>query len=141
MDRAGRFLWLPWLTSMVRCNSRSETGQISYWEGEHDGYQRLKDPVVHRRGILKLQEGWLVLDELRSSDSHSYQLNWTLCDCPFQWEDEESLRLMTTEGAYYLRAAAIGAECVRTLVRADTDSPRGWSHPTTAIENLPCPWR
>ncbi len=129
MERAGRFLWLPWLTSVVRCNRRSERGRLSYWEGEHRGYQRLKDPVVHRRGILRLQEDWLVFDELAGSANHRYQLNWTLCDCPYEWEDRESLRLMTIGGDYYVRATALGAECTRTLVRAANDSPRGWQSP------------
>lgn len=126
MEQAGRFLWLPWLSSSVRCNRRSERGRLSYWEGEHNGYERLKDPVVHRRGILRLQEDWLVLDELGSRANHHYRLNWTLCDCPYEWEDKESLRLMTPQGSYYVRAAAIGGKSARNLVRADASSPRGW---------------
>ena len=129
MEQAGRFLWLSWLSSVVRCNRRSERGQLAYWEGEHNGYQRLKDPVVHRRGILRLQEDWLVLDQLTGEANHRYQLNWTLCDCPYEWENKESLRLMTPEGSFYVRAAAMGAESVRNLVRADTNSPRGWQSP------------
>src|SRR6185295_1535155 len=74
MDRAGKFLWLPWLRGRVRCVERSVEGHLAYFEGEHDGYRRLKSPVTHRRAILRLPEGsWLVLDRLTSEGDHGYR--------------------------------------------------------------------
>ena len=62
MDQAGRFLWLPWLGSEVR---RRHGQRFAYFEGGHDGYRRLSDPVTHRRGIARLgDDHWLVLDSL-----------------------------------------------------------------------------
>src|SRR5439155_22299784 len=70
MEQAGPFLWLPWITGHVRSYARSAAGQLAYWEGEHNGYSRLRAPVTYVRGILQLgPESWLVLDQLTSHEA------------------------------------------------------------------------
>ncbi len=79
MKRAGRFLWLPWAQGWVRQQARSAGGALAYWEGEHDGYCRLKAPVVHRRSVVRLgSDHWLVVDALSSTSVHRYRLHWLL---------------------------------------------------------------
>jgi len=41
-----------------------------YVEAWHDGYQRLAQPVRHRRGVLTLAGGWLLVDWLEGEASH-----------------------------------------------------------------------
>lgn len=131
MERAGTFLWLPWLRGRVQYHKQSPSGFMSYWEGEHDGYQRLRAPVSHRRGILHLgDDWWLVLDRLNSAAAHRYRLHWLFADVPYQWdESKHDLCLNTFAGPYHARFASsiAGADC--SLVRADKDSARGWQSP------------
>jgi asparagine synthase (glutamine-hydrolysing) len=131
MDRVGKFLWLPWLHSGVRWEQGSPGGHLSYWEGEHDGYQRLKVPVSHRRGVLRLaDEWWLVLDRLASRRDHRYRLHWLFPAVPYEWDgDSGRLTLHTLVGPYYVQMATLsgGGNC--SLIQADEHSPRGWRAP------------
>jgi hypothetical protein len=131
MERAGRFLWLPWLHGQARRTQRSAGGGLAYWEGGHDGYRRLRQPVDHRRGILRLPEDtWLVVDRLHSEGVHSYRLHWLLPDLAYTWQtDPAQLMLQTAAGPYHMRLAALAQAGVATLVRADERSARGWRAP------------
>jgi Heparinase II/III-like protein/Heparinase II/III N-terminus len=131
MDRAGRFLWLPWLHGRVRCFQQSAGGRLAYWEGEHDGYRRLKFPVNQQRGILRLPEdSWLILDRLMSSGDHSYRLHWLFPDVPHEWnEDEGRVTLHTPAGLYHGQVGLLTGRAVYSVVRADESSPRGWRAP------------
>jgi Heparinase II/III-like protein len=127
MNRAGKFLWLPWLRGRARAYRNSPDHHLAYWEGEHDGYERLPAPARHRRAILRLGEHWLVLDDLNSAEKHSYRLHWLLLDAGHEWDAEaKRLRLDTSAGAYYLQAGILNGEGACSLVRADESSPRGW---------------
>jgi hypothetical protein len=131
MDRVAKFLWFPWLKGKVRCMKRSATGHIAYWEGEHDGYQRLPSPVRHRRGILQLgDESWLVLDYLRGSTPHCFRLHWLLPDLEHAWDECQGLLTLITEaGPYHIRTQNFHRKGVYSLVRGDANSPRGWRAP------------
>lgn len=131
MNRASKFLWLPWLQSRVCHHQHSPSKQIAYWEGEHNGYQRLPGPVEHRRGILRLGEGWwLVLDRLNSSTEHSYKLHWLLLDAPYEWAKEAGhLTLHVADSAYHVQMATLSGDGTYSLMRADEQSARGWRSP------------
>jgi hypothetical protein len=138
MERVSKFLWLPWLRGRVHRQQCSTVGHLAYWEGEHDGYERLKVPVYHRRGILRLaQEYWLIFDRVSSRSDHRYRLHWLLADLPYTWIEEVDrstqryglLKLQTASGPYYMQLAAASHSGTYSLVRADENSPRGWRSP------------
>jgi hypothetical protein len=132
MDRAGRFLWFPWLRAIVRYQRRSVASHIAYWEGLHDGYTRLTPPAVHRRVIVQLcDEYWLVLDDLRSTGRHHYRLHWLLSDHPYTWQSASNcLTLKTPAGTYFIQYGTLDTPGHASLVRADPASPRGWHAPS-----------
>lgn len=133
MNRAGKFLWLPWLHGRVDGQQQSADGALAYWQGYHDGYERLPAPVAYQRGIARFGDSsWLVVDDLCSVERHDYRLHWLLADWPFTWhEAEKHLLLETPAGAYHVYMGVIGAEtAVSSLVRADEASPRGWQAPS-----------
>jgi len=137
MDRVKPFLWLPWLKGTVRGRARSSDRQLGYWEGEHDGYTRLDDPVTHRRAVVQLgPEHWLVLDDLHANQPHAYRLHWLLADLPHHMSDQgpdetfqTAVELQTQFGPYTVSSGVLGASSVTSLVRADDHSPRGWRSP------------
>jgi hypothetical protein len=131
MDRAGRFLWLPWLRGQVRWSQTSPGGYLSYWEGGHDGYQRLRPPVSHRRAVLRLGEAWwLIVDALTSPGEHRYRLHWLLPAVPYEWaEGTGQLVLKTPAGDYHLQTASSAGNATHSLMRADAGGPRGWRAP------------
>jgi asparagine synthase (glutamine-hydrolysing) len=130
MDRAGRFLWLPWAKGRVRSSKRTANGQLAYWEGAHDGYERIDAPVKHRRAILQVSTYWLVIDQLTSASEHDYRLHWLLLDAPYEFNDKDlQLRLETSEGSYYVQVLASPSKSEWSLLRADEAGPRGWHAP------------
>ena len=131
MDRAGRFLWLPWSQGHVRQSTRrSKRGSVAYWEGEHDGYHRFNPPVAHCRAVAQIGDAWAILDCLDSRSSHDYCLHWLLNDFPHKWDDAAGrVVLDTPRGVYSGQCGALGAHGSYSLVRADDHSPRGWRSP------------
>ncbi|MEN3334562.1 MAG: hypothetical protein V7641_3927 [Blastocatellia bacterium] len=128
MERAGKFLWLPWLRGCVKSYERSAGGHLVYWQGEHDGYHRLKSPVTHRRAVLRAgDECWLVVDELLSESDHDYRLHWLFADLPFEWDEaQQRLTLHAAAGAYAARLLDLSGAGRCTIARADQRSARGW---------------
>lgn len=51
--------------------------RFDFFEGSHDGYQRLPDPATHSRGILFLKNDyWIMRDFVETSGKHDYKLNF-----------------------------------------------------------------
>jgi hypothetical protein len=128
MERAGKFLWLPWLRGCMKTYERSAGGHLVYWQGEHDGYRRLHAPVTHRRAVLRAgDECWVVADLLISQADHDYRLHWLFADLPFCWDEaQRRLTLQAAAGAYAVRLIALGGEGRSTVARADPRGARGW---------------
>lgn len=137
MEQASRFLWLPWASGSRRHQMQGAAGMVAYWEGQHDGYRRLSDPVDHRRAILRLGlEDWVILDVLNGKEIHDYRLHWLLPDLARSTEasqgdehgsSEACIVLETPGGPYAVQAGCLDGPVATTMVRADVDSPRGWS--------------
>jgi hypothetical protein len=83
MEKGPRFLWLHWAKSQVTVFERSRDGRVAYLEGEHYGYRRLPDPVTHRRAVLKVDDAYLIIDDLLGSAPHHLALRWRLM--PHEW--------------------------------------------------------
>src|SRR4029079_3690162 len=53
------------------------SGGLEYVEGEHDGYRRLPQGVIHRRRLLTLSPGhWLVADDFRGTGKHAFEFHY-----------------------------------------------------------------
>jgi hypothetical protein len=51
--------------------------RFTYFSGEHTGYRRLADPIVHRRAIFHLHgEYWLIRDFLIGQTEHDLEIAW-----------------------------------------------------------------
>jgi hypothetical protein len=79
---AGNFLWLA--HACARATAFETTPQVDCLRAEHDGYRRLRDPVVHRRE-LRLEHATAtltVIDELFCLRSHQVEIFWHFApDC------------------------------------------------------------
>jgi len=131
MERVTKFLWLPWIRGQMRCNAESAQKTLAYWEGEHNGYQRIPVPVMYQRGILRVGEDWwVVIDRLWSRGSHQYRLHWLFPDYPYVRDDKARvLTLQTPAGPYYVYLLSSSEDGVTSVRRADPNSARGWCAP------------
>jgi len=79
---AGNFLWLA--HARARAIEFETTPQVDRLLAEHDGYRRLRDPVLHRRE-LRLEHATATLtvtDELLCQRSHQVEIFWHFApDC------------------------------------------------------------
>jgi len=78
----GPFLWLE--HARARCERFDAGVDRDVFEGAHDGYRRLADPVLHRRRVEfdKRASELLVRDTLECAREHELELHWHLAeDC------------------------------------------------------------
>jgi asparagine synthase (glutamine-hydrolysing) len=120
MNLLTRFTWTDWAKGLVLRHDENS------WQGEHDGYRRLPDPVDHRRTVLSLGgDRWLVVDHLTGKQRHHYVLHWLLVDVPYQQKGNAVL-LSPDSWRYKVQAGLIEGNSTLAIVRADPNSTRGW---------------
>ncbi len=71
----GKFSW------KTKANSKLEKwisqDRFDFFEGSHDGYERLSNPATHTRSILFLKNDyWIMRDFVETKGKHDYQLNF-----------------------------------------------------------------
>ncbi|MES2159786.1 MAG: alginate lyase family protein [Pseudomonadota bacterium] len=72
----GNFMWLH--KARARPLAHQVEQAVQLFEGEHDGYRRLADPVIHRRRIEfdTIKHVIVVKDTLQCRSEHSIALHW-----------------------------------------------------------------
>jgi hypothetical protein len=120
MKMVSRFTWTNWAKGKVLKHNEKT------WQGEHDGYRRLPDPVNHKRTVLLLDgDRWLIVDQLDGKQIHHYALHWLLSDFPY--EQQENLILLVLDSRKYkIQVGLTSGESTFSVVRGDPDSTRGW---------------
>jgi hypothetical protein len=71
----GPFSW----STAARCDAREwlSRARFDFFEGAHNGYRRLPDPVTHRRSVLFLKGDYFVIrDEADARAGHRYELRF-----------------------------------------------------------------
>lgn len=130
MKMVSRFTWTDWAQGKVLKQTES------MWQGEHDGYRRLADPVTHRRTILLLPgDRWLVVDHLGGNRTHHYALHWLLLDGTYDVQElapgkfRVALDIPDNKLSGSKIAVQIGlieGQGHFSVVRGDPGSTRGW---------------
>jgi hypothetical protein len=74
-EQGGPFHWKTRIHTRA-ARDFSSSG-IEYVEGEHDGYRRMPQGVIHRRRLLFIPpEAWLVVDDFRGSGEHTFDFRY-----------------------------------------------------------------
>jgi hypothetical protein len=119
----GPFLWVKHASSTLLA---ADPG-TGFAAAAHDGYERLADPVTHRRAIVALAEGSLVvIDRLEARGTHRYSQRWPLhptlelelrTDRLIAARNDETGVLLVSGGSHAVTLDA---------VRGRVDPPAGW---------------
>jgi len=80
MEKGSRFLWYNWTKSNLRYSEKVPQFDGDYWEGEHYGYCHGKEAVVHRRAVIRLDDRWIIIDDILGDGKHDATLRWHLAD-------------------------------------------------------------
>lgn len=121
----GNFMWVSKAESTCTMASLDEGG-VQCFEGEHDGYRRLPDPVTHRRRITfnAVTNEFRVEDNLECSAAHQVNICWHFSE-----------HCLVTADAHWVQAVAgrvrltLGMERISPppeLLRGREDPPGGW---------------
>jgi len=124
-EPGGSFLWLSKATA--DCRQWRSCAIEDFFEGWHDGYARLDDPVIHRRRIVldKTARRIHIEDRLEMSATHRIELFFHCTeDCRLVAEDDSWLLEVDGQRAR-LRPPAVEASHVR-VARGAQDPPLGW---------------
>ncbi len=130
MKMVSRFTWTDWAKGNVLRHD------LTIWQGEHDGYKRLADPVSHRRTVLAFGEDrWLVVDHLNGRQSHHYSLHWLLCDGNYGVQKLASAHGLwlvpkidskLPDSKVFIQIGLVEGTGNFSIVSADINSTRGW---------------
>jgi hypothetical protein len=116
----GPFLWGR--RARPRLLAWASSPALDWAAAEHDGYSRLRSPVLHRRHVVFVKPDYLwVVDELEGAGEHRIEQFLHL---------GPALRPVTT-AAHELVAASPGGAGLRALVLDDPERPAGRSLLTT----------
>jgi len=88
MIRGPRFTWFRWTRSRLIRFEQAAGGRLTCFEGEHEGYARLPGRVIHRRTICRIDDTYLVIDDLLGAGRHEIALRWRLCPAAWRACDE-----------------------------------------------------
>lgn len=93
--------------------------RFDFFEGTHDGYQRLAAPATHTRSILFIKNDyWIMRDVVETTGTHKYSLNFHFSPgvCPAigdegRWVGDEAHRLFTfgDSGAWQQKESWVSA--------------------------------
>jgi asparagine synthase (glutamine-hydrolysing) len=131
MRMVSRFTWTNWSRGKVL----KQDAKI--WQGEHDGYKQLPDPVSHKRTVILLGEDrWLVVDHLTAAQSHQYALHWLLCEGEYRaqefatakglWLVPAGMDGKPSQSKIHIQMGLLDGKSAFSIVRGDPNSTRGW---------------
>jgi hypothetical protein len=122
--QAGNFMWNQ--HARARCIEFESVGDRQRFVGEHYGYERLEDPVVHRREIMydARRQTIEVTDLLRCEAAHDARRSWHFPeDCQV---DRVGATLKVTSGTTQVVFEPLEELHAVNVYRAGTAEQGGW---------------
>ena len=129
LEQGPRFMWLRWHDAKLIW--RGTKGSLSCLEGEHNGYERLDQPVRHRRSVLCAGEAaWIVIDDLSGEGQHEFSLQWLIAQTE-KAADGSFQRLGYPEGPVWFKSLVLDPPKDSQIVADWLEHPvetevRGW---------------
>jgi hypothetical protein len=120
----GNFMWLK--HAKARCEAWECDAGKDFFEGSHDGYERLSDPVTHRRSIEfdKKSHVIRVADTLTCKEPHRVEIFWHFAEIyQVQAKDNE---ITAHCGNQVTVMAMPGCDWSPVVNSGQEDPPMGW---------------
>jgi hypothetical protein len=99
-EPGGKFNWKT--KADARLNSWISQDRFDFFEGSHDGYERLQSPATHTRSILFLKNDyWIMRDFVKTDGEHDYGLNYhfdTNANPALESAENENLCISESDG-------------------------------------------
>ncbi|MBN2582453.1 MAG: alginate lyase family protein [Planctomycetes bacterium] len=125
MLKGPRFLWFHWTQSRLLAFASSTDGRLGFLAGEHYGYRRLPGRPVHRRMIFRLDDTWVIVDDVLGQGRNEVALRWRLAEG--DWHQDGSGWTGQLAAGPFTLAIAAPASFTSTLERGrEKPQPEGW---------------
>jgi hypothetical protein len=124
-EPGGSFLWLH--KAAAHCTTWLAAADQDCFEGWHDGYTRLPDPVLHRRRIVldKPRRRILIEDRLEMAGTHRVELFFHCSEqCRIEAEAQHWLLQVGDQRLRMMPPQEAGATA--RIARGEQDPPLGW---------------
>lgn len=124
-EAGGSFLWLS--RAEAGCSRWSSGPDEDVFEGWHNGYQRLADPVLHRRRIAfeKAHRRFIIDDTLQMKQGHAVELFFHFHERCFVHAAEGSIFAERNGQVLRLRLPQVAGGGSR-ICKGQTAPPLGW---------------
>jgi hypothetical protein len=109
--------------------------RFDYFEGAHDGYQRLAEPATHVRSMLFLKSGyWVIRDRIESAGRHRVSAHFHCAPGVTAYVDDDGVFVLTGGEEFRgtdLRIAAFARGLVLTRAQQCVSGSYGSREPST----------
>ena len=134
---AGSFMWSSQANSrLTRTGGLNESGGTGTWTGEHDGYERLDPPALHRRTVALDREARTLTidDDVVSDGRHDVAMHYHLGPA-VGCELDGSTAILTLDVADSPRTVvlALPSQLGWESVRGRTEGIAGWYSPAFGV--------
>ncbi len=120
---------------LLNCTS---TPGLCLAEAEHDAWDSLEDPVIHRRRVLFVDSRyWLIIDDLGGRAEHRIDLRYQFAPMPAEVEDDGWVRARGSHSALLIKAFS-SIPLATTIARGQLVPPAGWYSPNYG-QKIPAP--
>ena len=122
--QGGNFMWLR--QARAKCEQWEVSQTRDCLVGIHDGYERLPDPVIHRRKIVFDKAALLMIveDSLECRTEHAVEWHWHFSDeCIVRIDDGE---VSAQCGGVSMSVTMPQSKATVSLVFGQEDPPLGW---------------
>ncbi len=89
MIKGPQFLWFNWTTASHERSCSIDDGRAGCFVGKHEGYSRLPGSPAHKRSIYRIDNLYVIIDEILGVGEHDVALRWRLA--PGEWQQQEGL--------------------------------------------------
>jgi hypothetical protein len=120
----GSFMWLRKANASLL--QFETTDEMQVFEGSHDGYSRLADPVIHRRRIEfdTRVKTFTVTDYFECANTHKIEARWHIGETCTVISGSNSVEIMNSNES--ARVLITASQASLRLLRGQQASPAGW---------------
>lgn len=133
--------WLFNTKAVPVCKTWVASRSFDYFDGSHDGYERLREPITHRRRVLFVKpDYWIVVDDLTGIGKHAFDQYFHFPEKTAVQLDPQTLRAVVKYGDdVWLTILPCAVEGISASIVEGSENPiQGWVSYDYGIK-LPAP--